>query len=70
MADTAKGGTRFGMPVDRVLGLVDGAGRGSPGEGVVAERRPLDGRIANVLDPRRLVARVREVIERSLERRD
>jgi purine-binding chemotaxis protein CheW len=70
VSDPATGAARLGLPVDRVLGLVDGAGRGAPGEGAVAERRPIDGRIANVLDPRRLVARAREVIERSPERRD
>lgn len=54
---------RFGLPIDCVAGLVDG----EPGHGrnteVVVERRPLDGRVVNVVNPRRLVARAVEVIE-------
>jgi chemotaxis signal transduction protein len=55
----------LGMPVDRVIGLVNGGGdliRPS-GEGVVVERRPIDGRIIHVLDPAVLVARGGEVVE-------
>jgi hypothetical protein len=57
---------RLGMPVDRVIGLVDGGvgpGR-SPGAGsLVVERRPLEGRMLHVLDPSALVQRGGEVIE-------
>lgn len=56
---------RLGMPVDRVIGLVAGPGydaRGK-GEGLVVERRPVDGRIVHILDPAALVARGAEVIE-------
>jgi len=57
---------RLGMPVDRVIGLVDGGvgpGR-SPGTGaLVVERRPLEGRMLHVLDPSALVLRGGEVIE-------
>ncbi len=63
-------GTRLGLLVDRVLGLVDGdpaVGTGT-GTGPVVERRPIDGRVSGVIDPQRLVARAREVIERSLVR--
>ena len=59
---------RFGLDVDRVLGLVDGTCPVSRDGGVVAERRPLDGRLANVLDPARLVARAREVVESEFEK--
>ena len=54
---------RFGLDVDRVLGLCDGSCPASSDGSVVAERRPLDGRVASILDPARLVARAREVIE-------
>ena len=42
---------RMGMPVDRVIGLVDGAGpvaQEKSGE-LVVERRPIDGRIVHIL---------------------
>lgn len=56
---------RLGMPVDRVVGLLGGGGRasGRSGEGLVVERRPVDGRIVHILDPMTLVARGAEVIE-------
>ena len=56
---------RMGLDVDRVLGLVDGACPVSTDGSVVADRRPMSGRMACVLDPARLVARAREVIEGS-----
>ena len=59
---------RFGLDVDRVLGLVDGDCQPARDGSVVAERRPLDGRLASVLDPARLVARAREVVEGALAR--
>ena len=55
----------LGMPVDRVIGLVDGGNesiRHSP-ENLVVERRPIDGRIVHVLDPAVLVARGGEIVE-------
>jgi hypothetical protein len=53
------------MPVDRVIGLVAGQGFDvrNKGEGLVVERRPVDGRIVHILDPVALVARGAEVIE-------
>ncbi len=55
----------LGMPVDRVIGLVEGGGEYNrhTGESLVVERRPIDGRIVHVLDPATLVARGGEVIE-------
>jgi len=56
---------RMGMPVDRVIGLVQGegtSGRPTTGE-LVIERRPVEGRIVHILDPAALVARGEEVIE-------
>jgi chemotaxis signal transduction protein len=60
----------LGMPVDRILGLVAGAGATSRDQDPIAERRPIEGRVANVLDAERLVAKAREVIERTLDRRE
>ena len=60
----------LGLEVDRVLGLVDGqpaASFGRVGE-PVAERRSLDGRLLQVVDAPRLVARARKVIEDALAR--
>ena len=56
---------RMGIPVDRVIGLVDGDGasaKQSTGD-LIIERRPVDGRIVHILDPAVLVARGEEVIE-------
>jgi chemotaxis signal transduction protein len=55
----------LGMPVDRVVGLVDGSGRvhAAPGAGLVIERRPVDGQIVHILNPATVVVRGREVIE-------
>jgi chemotaxis signal transduction protein len=67
IATRPTGGARLGMPVDRIIGLVDGAAASSPGGDPVAERRPIDGRVVSVLDPRRLVARAGEAIENALQ---
>jgi chemotaxis signal transduction protein len=66
VSDRADEAARLGMPVDRVIGLVDG--RAKPGRlpGVVIERRPVDGRVVGLLDPHRLVARAEEIIEGSV----
>jgi purine-binding chemotaxis protein CheW len=61
---------RLGIPIDRVLGLVDGAAAAMSGAKAVAERRSIQGRVASVLDPQRLVSQARDVIESSLGRRD
>ncbi len=58
---------RMGMPVDRVVGLVDGEGvaaRQVAAE-LVVERRPVEGCIVHVLDPGALVARAEEITESS-----
>ena len=59
---------RLGLEVDRVLGLIDGEGPDLRGSEMIWERRPIDGRLTHVLDPARLVARARDVIESSLTR--
>ncbi len=59
---------RLGMPVDRVIGLVDGSGdmKSLSGESLIVERRPVDGRIVHILDPVTLVARGVEVMESAI----
>jgi chemotaxis signal transduction protein len=59
-------GGRLGLPVDSVLGLVDGAGGTAHGADAVVERRPIGGRLVNVLDPHRLLMRAVQVIEESV----
>lgn len=56
---------RMGMPVDRVIGLMDGSVEQKikqPGQ-MVVERRPVEGRLVHILDPEALVARGEAVIE-------
>jgi chemotaxis signal transduction protein len=67
LARSPEDGSRFGVPVDCVGGLVDGEPAAALGDDPVAERRPLDGRVVSVLDPGRLLARALEVIERSAD---
>jgi purine-binding chemotaxis protein CheW len=57
---------RLGLPVDCVLGLVDGAGGTAHGNDAVVERRPIGGRLVSVLDPHRLLMRAAQVIEQSV----
>ncbi len=54
---------RLGVPVDRVLGLVDVPAGTTVSDGLVVERRPLRGRIVAVLDAARLLERAERVIE-------
>jgi chemotaxis signal transduction protein len=54
---------RLGVPVDRVIGLVDAPVGPPVGEGIVVERRPVRGRIVAVLDAARLLERAARVIE-------
>ena len=48
---------QLGLPIDRVIGLVDGPRCHRGGRRLVVERRPVENRVVSVLDPRRLVAR-------------
>ncbi len=57
--------SRWGLPVDEVWGLVPGPAVSSPTE-VVADRRPVEGRLVNVLDPDRLLERAVQVVEGSM----
>jgi chemotaxis signal transduction protein len=57
---------RLGVPVDRIVGLVDAALGPPQGTGLVVERLPLRGRIASVIDVRRLLTRAAALIEVSM----
>lgn len=70
IAERAGESARLGIHIDRVLGLVDGAAAALSGAKEIAERRSIQGRVASVLDPQRLVSKARDVIESSLGRRD
>jgi len=65
VSDRGDEAARLGMPVDRVVGLIEGGASGGRPANLVAERRPVDGRIVAVLCPRLLVARAGEIIERA-----
>jgi len=66
VTDRSGDAARLGVPVDRVLGLVDGPAATPVEVGPIAERRSIAGRVANVLDPPQLVAHARAIIECSL----
>jgi chemotaxis signal transduction protein len=66
LAGDADDPDRYGLPVDRILGLVAGGAAPSHSDSPVAERRPHEGRVLNVLDPRRLLARALMLVEGSL----
>ena len=66
LAGDADDPERYGLPVDRVLGLLTGSGATARTESPVAERRPHEGRVLNVLDPRRLLTRAQGLVEESM----
>lgn len=66
LAESPDDARRYGVPVDRIRGLVDGVGALAAGDDMVTERRPIEGRLVSVLDPRRLRAHAVEVIHRSV----
>jgi len=53
---------RLGLPVDEILGLVNGPRPRARGADPVAERRSIDGRVGMILDPAALVAAARTLI--------
>jgi chemotaxis signal transduction protein len=57
---------RFGLPVDRILGLVDGPAVAARGASPIAQLRPSGGRLLHLLDPRRLLERARATVERAM----
>lgn len=70
LAKSPDDASRYGLPVDGIRGLVDGEGGTALGDDAIAERRPIDGRVVCVLDPKRLLARAMHVIERSVHGAD
>ena len=70
VAPRPNGRAALGLCVDRIHGLVAGTGARALGDGPVAERRSVEGRVLFVLDAERLVARAAESIEGSLGRND
>jgi chemotaxis signal transduction protein len=62
VAERADAPARLGLPVDRVVGLVDGGPRVARLQRLVQERRPIEGRVVHVLDPRELVARAGRIV--------
>jgi hypothetical protein len=57
---------RIGVPVDRICGLVDGEAARALGDSMVAERRPLDGRVVQIIDPQKLIQQVGEIFRRAV----
>ncbi len=57
---------RLGIPVDHVRGLVDGGPAVARTRNPVAERRPLDGRVAHILDTERLLEEAETIFRRSV----
>ncbi|MCP3986905.1 MAG: chemotaxis protein CheW [bacterium] len=57
---------RYGMPVDKVLGLIDGPPAYALDAEPIADRRPHGERMVSVLDPRCLLERATQVISRSV----
>lgn len=57
---------RIGLPVDRVQGLITGRAAATRASTLIVERREVGGRIVAILDPRQLVERAGEIIERAV----
>lgn len=66
LADRGDETPRIGMPVDRVQGLITGRRSNGRATTLIVERREVGGRIVAVLDPRLLVERAGEIIERAV----
>jgi chemotaxis signal transduction protein len=67
VSDRSDETARLALPIDRVIGLADGGASRLQGPNVVAERRPVDGRVVSVINPRRLVERAGKVIENAAD---
>jgi chemotaxis signal transduction protein len=66
LAGDADDPDRYGLPVDRIVGLVAGEAKVARGESPVAERRQHEGRVLSVIDPRRLMACALARVEESV----
>lgn len=62
LADRSGDAPELGLPVDRVLGLVDAEAPAGREPAMVTGHLPVEGRVTGVLDARRLVARAAETI--------
>ena len=62
VAERADAPARLGLPVDRVVGLVNAGPLAPRNQRLVQERRPIDGRVVHVLDPQELVARAERIV--------
>jgi chemotaxis signal transduction protein len=63
VSDRTNSTVQLGLPIDCVTALAFGEPPRVHGDEVVVERRPMDGRVVNVINPQRLVARAAEIIE-------
>ncbi len=66
LSDRGEESPRIGMPVDRVQGLITGRTSATRASTLIVERREVGGRIVAILDPRLLVERAGEIIERAV----
>jgi chemotaxis signal transduction protein len=69
VTDSPTDQARLGLPVDEILGLVNGPRARARGSDPVAERRSIDGRVGKILDPAQLIAAAEMVIANIEERR-
>ncbi len=63
VSDRADATPSLGLPVDQVVGLVDGRAPSARDGELVVERRSVDGRVVSILNPRGLVSRAGTVIK-------
>ncbi len=66
VSDRNDSSMQLGLPIDCVTALTFGEPLLARGDEVVVERRPIDGRVVNMINPQRLVARAAEIIERAV----
>jgi chemotaxis signal transduction protein len=66
LAGDADDPDRYGLPVDRIVGLLPGEAKVARGENPVAERRQHEGRVMSVIDPRKLLACALARVEESM----
>lgn len=67
ISDSSRKNAYLGLPVDSVVGLADGENVPMPGTELIAARRPIDGRIASIIDMGRLRSLAAEVIATAVE---
>lgn len=65
LAQSPEEAGRLGVPVDRVVGLLDGPPAPARDAEPVVEERALEGRVVSVLEPLRLLERAAEVMRRA-----